>query len=199
VEYRRYLLHPGRRDELIELFEREFVESQEQLGMCLLGLFREERDDDRFVWWRGFRNMEERPVALAAFYGGPVWKRHSAAANATMVAVDDVLLLRPTFIDETGLGGGRVVGGARPPVAVTIADVSGVSGDRGTVGAPASLPPGFRLLARFETLHAENNFPRLPVRDADVVVIAGVGDDVVDAAVPTDCYRLRPTARSRWP
>ncbi|RZL06943.1 MAG: NIPSNAP family protein, partial [Rubrivivax sp.] len=33
VELRRYTLHPGQRDTLIELFEREFVESQEALGM----------------------------------------------------------------------------------------------------------------------------------------------------------------------
>ena len=31
IELRQYTVHPGRRDELIELFEREFVESQEAL------------------------------------------------------------------------------------------------------------------------------------------------------------------------
>jgi hypothetical protein len=39
--------------------------------------------------------MERRREALAAFYGGPVWKAHAAAANATMIDVNDVLLLRP--------------------------------------------------------------------------------------------------------
>jgi len=36
VELRQYLLHPGRRDELIDLFERELVEPQEQAGMAIL-------------------------------------------------------------------------------------------------------------------------------------------------------------------
>jgi hypothetical protein len=39
--------------------------------------------------------MESRALSLAAFYGGPVWKAHSAAANATMIDSDNVLLLRP--------------------------------------------------------------------------------------------------------
>ena len=37
--------------------------------MCLLGLFRDVDRDERFVWIRGFRDMEERLAALQAFYG----------------------------------------------------------------------------------------------------------------------------------
>src|SRR6516164_1017440 len=95
VELRQYTLHPGRRDELIELFEREFLESQETAGITLIGQFRVIDDADRFVWLRGFTDMESRPDALAAFYGGPVWAVHRDAANATMVDSDNVLLLRP--------------------------------------------------------------------------------------------------------
>ncbi|MGH2928195.1 MAG: NIPSNAP family protein, partial [Solirubrobacteraceae bacterium] len=94
VELRRYTLHPGRREELIELFEREFVESQEAAGMRLIGQFRDLDDPDRFVWLRAFPDMESRGRALAAFYDGPIWARHRDAANATMVDSDDVLLLR---------------------------------------------------------------------------------------------------------
>src|SRR5829696_7935028 len=54
LELRQYTLHPGKRDVLIELFEREFVESQEALGMQLVGQFRDADDPDRFVWLRGF-------------------------------------------------------------------------------------------------------------------------------------------------
>src|SRR6185312_15527255 len=38
-----------------------------------------------------------RRHALADFYGGPVWKAHRDAANATMIDSDDVLLLRPAW------------------------------------------------------------------------------------------------------
>ncbi|MET0225806.1 MAG: NIPSNAP family protein [Dokdonella sp.] len=99
VELRQYTLHAGRRDELIALFEREFVASQEACGMRLLGLFRDLDDPQRFVWLRGFSDMPARAAALAAFYGGPVWQAHRSAANATMVDSDDVLLLRPARPD----------------------------------------------------------------------------------------------------
>src|SRR5262249_21434026 len=95
VELRQYTLHPGRRDALVALFEAEFVESQEACGMTIIGTFRDLDDPDRFVWLRGFSDMETRAAALAAFYGGPVWKAHREAANATMVDSDNVLLLRP--------------------------------------------------------------------------------------------------------
>src|SRR5919199_1692664 len=85
LELRQYTLHPGRRDELIELFDREFVESQEAVGAQVLGQFRDLDDQDRFVWLRGFADMATRGRALPAFYGGPVWREHSAKANATMI------------------------------------------------------------------------------------------------------------------
>jgi hypothetical protein len=41
VEFRQYTLHPGSRDVLIELFDGEFVESQEAVGMKVIGQFRD--------------------------------------------------------------------------------------------------------------------------------------------------------------
>ncbi|HLZ56405.1 MAG TPA: NIPSNAP family protein, partial [Ktedonosporobacter sp.] len=95
VELRQYTLHPGKRDVLIDLFEREFIESQEAVGMRLIGQFRNLDDPDTFVWLRGFPDMAARGEALPAFYYGPAWKEHREAANATMVDSDNVLLLRP--------------------------------------------------------------------------------------------------------
>src|SRR6266849_5564189 len=95
VELRQYTLHPGKRDVLIDLFDREFVENQEAVGMKVIGQFRDENDPNRFVWLRGFRDMPSRAQALTDFYGGPVWKAHREAANATMINSDNVLLLHP--------------------------------------------------------------------------------------------------------
>jgi len=95
VELRQYALHPGKRDILIDLFNREFIESQEAVGIKVIGQFRNIDDPDRFVWLRGFRDMASRAKALQDFYGGPVWKAHREAANATMVDSDNVLLLCP--------------------------------------------------------------------------------------------------------
>ena len=95
VEFRQYTLHRGKRDVLIDLFDREFIEPQEALGMKIIGQFRDVDNRNRFVWLRGFRDMASRAQALQDFYGGPVWKAHREAANATMVDSDNVLLLRP--------------------------------------------------------------------------------------------------------
>jgi quinol monooxygenase YgiN len=114
VELRQYTLKPGRRDELIALLEREFVESQEAEGMDIIGTFRDLDNPDRFVWLRGFPDMEARAKSLAAFYGGPVWKAHRDAANDTMIDSDNVLLLRPVW-----QGAGFGLGGAQAPIGAT--------------------------------------------------------------------------------
>jgi len=80
---------------LIDLFDREFIESQEAFGMKVIGQFRDLINPNRFVWLRGFRDMPSRAEALKDFYGGPVWKAHRDAANATMIDSDNVLLLHP--------------------------------------------------------------------------------------------------------
>src|SRR5258705_12257148 len=95
VELRQYTLHPGKRDVLIDLFDREFIELQETLGIKVIGQFRDLDHQDRFVWLRGFSDMTSRAKALSDFYGGPVWKTHRQAANATMIYSDNVLLLPP--------------------------------------------------------------------------------------------------------
>ncbi|WP_370943120.1 NIPSNAP family protein [Amycolatopsis sp. cg5] len=148
VELRQYTLRPGRRDELIELFEREFVESQEALGIRLPGRFRDLDDPDRFVWVRGFESMEARKAALEAFYYGPVWKKHGPAANATMLDSDNVLLLRPLGADFPAT--------MPPMVTVTISDPV-EDFDKDSVC--------------FETLDVENTFPRLPVREGEKVFV----------------------------
>lgn len=142
VELRRYTLKPGRRDELIELFEREFVEPQEAAGAHLFGLFRSRASPDEFVWLRGFRSMEARKAALEEFYFGPVWRRFRDAANATMADSDNVLLLRPV---RRGL--------ASPPPG---------AGVYVTISAPS--PPPEPAFAAFETEPSPNTFPQLPVR-----------------------------------
>ena len=112
VELRQYTLKPGQRDALIDLFERHFIEPQEAAGMTLVGQFRDRRRGDRFVWIRGFANMDSRHQALETFYRGPVWVAHRNAANSTMLDTDDVLLLKParpdlTFRLDSASGGTR--------------------------------------------------------------------------------------------
>ena len=64
------------------------------MGIQVIGQFYDLDNPDQFVWLRGFNDMSAREGSLHAFYGGPIWKTHRDAANATMIDSDNVLLLR---------------------------------------------------------------------------------------------------------
>jgi hypothetical protein len=180
VELRQYTLHPGQRETLIELFDRELVEPQEAVGMKVIGQFRAVDDPDRFIWLRGFSDMPARARALEAFYGGPVWARHRDAANATMIDSDNVLLLRPAYADS-----GFRLGIDRPPPASTqlpsglvvatiyrlresaVADAPAFFE---SAVRPALIDSGASLLAVFVSEDSPNNYPRLPVREGEPVL-----------------------------
>jgi NIPSNAP len=182
VELRQYKLHPGKRDVLIDRFEREFVESQEALGMKVIGQFRDLDNPNRFVWLRGFRDMPSRAQALKDFYGGPVWKAHREAANATMVDSDNVLLLHPA----TPTSGFSLENKTRSPagsnetrselIVATIyyfdapVDAGFVEFFEKTV-KPAVIGSGATVLAFLVTEHSENTFPALPVREGENVFV----------------------------
>jgi NIPSNAP protein len=167
LELRQYTLHPGRRDELIDLFEREFIEPQEEVGARIVGTFRDLADPDRFVWIREFADMTTRLTALTSFYGGPVWKQHREAANATMIDSDDVLLLVP-------VGAGfphapRAAVGAGAPGASRVLLVVRTGDGLEPAATDAERLLGARsVVAR--TAPFANDFPALPVRDEQAVV-----------------------------
>jgi NIPSNAP protein len=182
VELRQYTLRPGQRDVLIGLFDRELVESQEAAGMAIVGQFRDLDDPDRFVWIRGFPSMPSRARALAGFYGGPVWKTHSARANATMVDSDNVLLLRPVSA-RSGFpapAAARLPAGGAPHapsrILVTIYHRDQPFDQAFTdffdhQARPVLIETGAMPLACLQTEHAENTFPALPVRTGENVFV----------------------------
>ena len=218
VELRQYTLRPGQRDVLIDLFDREFVESQEAEGIAIVGQFRDLDDPDRFVWIRGFGDMPSRARALAGFYGGPAWKANSAAANATMIDSDNVLLLRPV----TARSGFPAPAAGRPAVGSTSAGPSCVlvtiyQRDQPSDQAladffdrqirPALIETGATPLACLQTEHAENTFPALPVRTGENVFVClarfpsqaqldGYLRLLGSSAGAAQQLRLAPTARS---
>ena len=61
LELRQYTLRAGQRDVLIDLFDRELVETQEAVGMSVVGQFRDLDRPDRFVWLRGVTDMPRAP------------------------------------------------------------------------------------------------------------------------------------------
>jgi NIPSNAP protein len=181
VELRQYTLVSGQRDVLIDLFEREFIESQEAVGMKVIGQFRDLDDPNRFVWLRGFPDMDSRTRSLSDFYTGPVWIKHREAANATMVDSDNVLLLRPALPtsgfkfgnDRPALGANNGGGGL---LVATIYYLQSRCSEDFVGFFERSIKPvlqenGASILASFVTENRANTFPRLPVREGENVFV----------------------------
>ena len=180
VELRQYTLHPRQRDVLIELFESAFIETQQAVGITMIGQFRDLEDPNRFVWLRGFSDMDTRLAALQAFYGGLVWQKYRDVANATMVDSDNVLLLRPAcptsgfYLDPTdrpqrgaqelppGLVEATILSFETPP------DANFLDFFEGTL-APVLIKSGASILSSFVTEESANTFPALPVREGERV------------------------------
>lgn len=223
VELRQYTLHDGQRDKLITLFEREFVESQEALGLKVIGTFRDLDRPDRFVWLRGFHDMHSRLAALTAFYGGPTWQAHRDAANATMIDSENVLLLHaPKIAAQFDLPASRPAVGERRPGGIVVAVIDYLKVAPGEAAAsfasrvkPALDKAGIALLAWFVPETVPNNFTRLPVREGEQVLVWFARfDSIADYAArkspfvaaaqplaplvsrPPEVLKLAPTARS---
>jgi hypothetical protein len=176
LELRQYTLRPRQRDTLIELFDTHFVESQEEVGIEVLGQFRDTADPDRFVWLRAFPDMESRARSLADFYYGPVWRAHRDKANPTMLDSDDVLLLRPA---APGSGFAPVERRRDGDGGAVEAAVLHLEGDEqahtATVVFEETVAPQIAaangtILGYFRTETSANTFPALPVRDEHVFV-----------------------------
>jgi len=192
VELRQYTLHPGKRDTLIELFDREFVETQEAVGIQVIGQFRNLDDPDQFVWLRGFNDMSARAQSLNAFYSGPIWKTHREAANATMIDSDNVLLLRlahPTsgfsLTHEPRLPPSSAATRAGFITATIYYFEKPVKSDfinyfENTM-QPALIEAGASILAYFVTEDSPNTFPALPVREGENVFVWFAGFREEDA------------------
>lgn len=224
VELRQYTLHDGMRDTLIDLFEREFIESQEALGMKVIGTFRDLDRPGRFVWLRGFRDMDSRCRGLTEFYGGSVWSTHREQANATMIDSDNVLLLHAAAPGaEFHVDSPRSDYGESAPAGLVVATIHYLNSDADGAAdvfarevAPALRQSGAEPLAWFVSETAPNNYPRLPVREGEKVLVWFAGfstipdhesckDAIAEAIAPLrgmlerspEVLRLKPTRRSQ--
>lgn len=181
VELRQYTMRPGKRDVLIGLFDREFIEPQEAAGMTVIGQFTNIDDPNKFVWLRSYPDMDTRRNALTTFYGGPVWKSHRDAANATIIDNDNVLLLRPVRPRGGFPAVPRVPGAGGPARGVVIAsiyhlDTTAEKEVEFTVFFERDITPllrdaGVPVIASFILERSVNTFPALPVREGEHVFV----------------------------
>src|SRR5262245_7450404 len=187
IELRNYRLAPGKTRDFVRYSEEHFLRSQRDEGMHPLGQFEVVGEPDRFVWIRGFRDMETRLRALTGFYGGAFWQARRDAANAMILEYHDVHLLRPlapvAALTEDVTLEDRA---AEPPGVVpphtglitvdfyhaeipTLPDLV-TRFERG--GLPALVDEGHRVLGHFIAALGPNDYPRLPVtQDPTLLVV----------------------------
>lgn len=183
IELRHYLHHPGRREEFITLFDEYFIEEQERYGALIPGQFRDRTNPDRFVWLRGFRDMQTRRTALHDFYHvSPLWHTHRTEANDTISDVSNVFLLRPARVatgfcfdpanrparDAPEVAGGIII--ATIYAFDALVDSHFVAFFESTM-IPLLRQAGATLLGHFVTEPAENTYPELPVREGENVFV----------------------------
>lgn len=179
LELRQYKIFAGKREQMIEVFDGKLIEGQEQVGMRVLGQFRDLDDPNRFTWMREFPNMEARGQALTDFYTGPVWKAHRGEANPLLEDNDNVLLLRPAAPalalvsppsnarDRLGSAGMIVATiyylWKDPAEGFTQFFQSKLAAELAKAGTP--------VLGAYVTETTPNDFPSLPVRQSEKVFV----------------------------
>lgn len=182
LELRMYTLRKGRRDEMIELFDRELIEPREEVGIQIIGQFRDVDNPKRWTWLQGFDDMQSRAEALNAFYTSPAWKANAKAANATIVDSGNVLLLHPAKPDS----GFKLKAGKRPPRGSTTPQDGFVEATIYYFDKPVEeefieffetkMQPilktcGANLLGYFVTEESPNSYPRLAIREGEHVFV----------------------------
>lgn len=226
LELRQYKIVEGLRDAMVDLFDREFVESQEAIGMRMVGQFRDVDDPNRFTWIREFPDMTQRAWALNAFYSGAVWAAHRGAANPMLADNDNVLLLRPA-----GPGQGFAPNpprGGQGRADLLVAHVwhlwkepdAEFTAAFDAVARPELSAAGLQVVAAYLPERSPNTFPRLPVREGEKVFVwfsRARSTDAHEAAMARlearpgwraftadrlerqpQVLRLAPTPRSAW-
>jgi hypothetical protein len=187
IEFRRYTIKPGGRENFTKYFETYFPGAIEQVGSIIAGSFLERKNQDGFTWIRGFHTIDDRATANAAFYAGPVWKEHRKTANDLIADSDNVMLLRPWRAerDIPILPDVDPVTEANGAQGLLVAQIFAVKADsvqaftkEAETEFAAYQAAGAREAGVFVTLDVKNNYPQLPVRtDGPYLVWLGILKD----------------------
>ena len=73
-ELRQYRVKPGKREEWVELMEKEIIPFQIAQGMVVIGSFVGEQEEDLYVWIRRFENEAQREALYQRVYESDYWK-----------------------------------------------------------------------------------------------------------------------------
>lgn len=187
IELRRYTTADGTRGRFAKYFDTYFPEAFEQLGAMVFGQFLERANPNRFVWLRGYKDLQARPVVNASFYYGPLWREHRDKINAILPDSDNVLLLRPLRPDTeiTVLPAVDPVIEEQGAQGVAVMQIIAIKkGHEAAVAQQAEAlfnsyhVAGVHQAGILVTLDVPNNFPQLPIRtDGPWLVWLGIAQD----------------------
>ncbi len=173
IELRRYTVKEGERVHFAQYFESYFPEAFQQLGAIAAGSFFERDHSNGFTWIRGFHTLDDRAVANAAFYYGPLWAEHRDTLNHLIVDSDNVMLLRPLTPDRgipilPAVDPVTEPGGAQGVVVAQIFALKPDSIEKFSQASESVFASyrnaGARDAGILVSLDVANNFPQLPVR-----------------------------------
>jgi len=193
IDLRQYTLYPGTRDGFINLFDSQFVETQEACGMRLIGQFRDLGDPNKFVWMRGFNDLASREQALNDFYfHSEAWARFGEKARADMIDSTDALMLKPVSPERAFRLQDPALRPAleSPPASGLIVVTLYYLADRPrpdffdflfNAVEPAQARAGARTVGLFTREYRANSFPRLPLRENEHVVASFAAYNSIDA------------------
>jgi NIPSNAP len=204
-ELRRYRTRPGRRDELVAMFETHFRPAYEAAGATILASWTVFDESDRWVWIRAFSDATARKQALDGFYGGAVWARLGADCNALIADASEARVLSALAAGELAHPPAReaLPNGPGRPWAVTVLSL-GSAGDAvataamvearfTSAGAPLALALASKkdavLLRRFDGVEVEFSFHASAGGVAAVRALPSASQH--GRLQPTECSRLR--------
>ncbi|MFN2232221.1 MAG: NIPSNAP family protein [Anaerolineae bacterium] len=95
-ELRQYRVKPGKREEWVELMEKEIIPFQIAQGMVVIGSFVGEQEEDLYVWIRRFENEAQREALYQRVYESDYWKNEISPRVGDMLDRERIVVTRLT-------------------------------------------------------------------------------------------------------
>jgi hypothetical protein len=95
-ELRQYRVKPGKREEWVELMEREIIPFQIAQGMVVIGSFVGEQEEDLYVWIRRFENEAQREALYQRVYESDYWKNEISPRVGDILDRERIVVTRLT-------------------------------------------------------------------------------------------------------
>jgi len=95
-ELRQYRVKPGKREEWVELMEKEIIPFQIAQGMVVIGSFVGEQEEDLYVWIRRFESEAQREALYQRVYESDYWKNEISPRVGDMLDRERTVVTRLT-------------------------------------------------------------------------------------------------------